>query len=203
MCKKKDCPGGCGKKIQTRSKFCHSCGMKGSLNHRWKSIGLKRCLDCGSLSEYPGMKNRKRCRACYSKWHKGVNHHSWKGGKNQWKCIDCGKQRFNFDGKRCNSCYRKFTRGVNHPGYKERKVNYNGYIYVGAGDDRIFEHRLIMEKHLKRKLKESEIVHHLNGIRDDNRIENLEVTTRQHHEPQTYIKILQQRIRELEKKTPT
>ena len=71
-------------------------------------------------------------------------------------------------------------RGSKSPSWKGGRVNHKGYILIhhphhpfANSQGYIFEHRLIMEKHIKRFLLPTEVIHHINEIRDDNKIENL------------------------------
>jgi hypothetical protein len=97
-----------------------------------------------------------------------------KSTKKFWVCkCECGKEKFvatsELTSGRTKSCGCSRNKGG--------KIDNNGYrnIYVREQKKYVQEHRHVYETHYGIKLKPHQNIHHINGDRKDNRIENLEL----------------------------
>lgn len=187
----------CGKicTAKYKSQIKKYCSHKCANVSRWKNTEPKIktliCETCGKEFKVRCSDSRLKngtVRFCSQKCAGASN----KKGETK-ECQFCGKKfyttRHKFCSKECANSYKK-----QH--YKHKTYLENGYIVEYANGNNknncIKQHRRIMEEHLGRKLREDEVVHHLNGIKTDNRIENLRVMSRKEHSAMHRIKEKQQ-----------
>lgn len=101
------------------------------------------------------------------------------------RCSHCGNDNHSSYKNLCGFCYQRKKRGKDLNDIKHSKSirgcqRKDGYISISINKKRMLEHHLVMMKYLGRSLKNEERIHHKNGIRNDNRIENLELWTVAH-----------------------
>lgn len=137
-------------------------GSHHSLETRQKMSNALR----GRKSSMKGKKHTLEARQKISEANSGEKHPMW--GKHH---SEETKQKLS-----------KAQWGEKGSNWKGGRSKNSGYVLIWKGDhpnancdNYILEHRLVMEEHLGRYLESWEVVHHVNGVRDDNRIENLEL----------------------------
>jgi len=87
--------------------------------------------------------------------------------------------------------------GENHPSWKGGRLDHGGYVLIWQAPKKYKgEHVLVWEEYHHQSLPEGWIVHHLNGVKNDNRIENLIGLPSQKHA--LVLKEKEKRIRDLE-----
>jgi len=83
-----------------------------------------------------------------------------------------------FCSRPCVTAHNRIARGAPPDG--SVKPGSDGYALEALRGRFYAQHRLVMERSIGRSLRKLESVHHINGVRDDNRPENLELWSRSH-----------------------
>ncbi len=169
---------GCPNRVHARG----LCGMHYS--RQWKTGEV--------FAGKPPMVRRELTGDKYGRWKVlGFSHSAHKA--TYWNCVcDCGTERAVrgsslWTGK-TSSCgclisdMRKMETGENSRNWKGGRYLQYGYVMLkrpkhpnATSDGYVAEHRMVMSEHIGRPLERFEWVHHINGVRCDNRIENLRI----------------------------
>lgn len=120
---------------------------------------------------------RGLCPKHYQAW-RTYGKHQAVVDRNERPCSVKGCNRTQYAKGWCNAHYKRWWKRGTTEAYDrtpQPRTRKNGYVYRWVDGRQLLEHRLLMEAHLGRALLPTESVHHKNGIRDDNRMANLEL----------------------------
>lgn len=179
------------KKQRFCSMACKAEASRGVPKQKHPAVAAPReCPQCQqTFQPRPLAHSQKFCsKACALKNAQRVA--SERSGAEDRNCEHCGKvfryRRTGNAGRYCSrACLYAGDKGERSPAWKGgRHKKPGGYVAVfvesGGHGKYVLEHRHVMEQQLGRPLHKDEVVHHKNGVRDDNRPDNLELWTTLH-----------------------
>ena len=148
-----------------------------------RQMPILSCRSCG-LSFTAKRSDAKYCEVCRSLQHERYAQTSEE--RKRHPCPGCGVTiaRTSVQCRTCSQSGRiqKITGENNYAWKGGRHVDRHGYIHILIGPNQYRpEHQLVWEKVNGKPLPEGWIVHHINGIKDDNRLENLRAMPRAAH----------------------
>lgn len=126
--------------------------------------------------------------------------------KRKHPCLLCGVP-VHRKSRLCITCENERRAGEEHPSWKGGHFWSNGYVYIRCfkanadNKNRAFyrrEHIVVWEQGHGMPIPKGWVIHHLNGVKDDNRLENLVAASRKEHFGRNIVKPYEQRIRTLE-----
>lgn len=153
---------------------------------------IKICIECNTnvLCNY----RKGLCNTCYCRHQRQLK----KERSPLIACAcGCGEMIHSIKGNGKTSKYKRHhtPKGENHPMWKGGRIyDDDGYVLIWIPNHPhsdnygyVREHRLVMEQYLGRYLTEIEIVHHINEIKKDNMITNLELLPSQSKHAQIHM----------------
>lgn len=100
-------------------------------------------------------------------------------------CPECGKQVIKTDcihcSRACSSSAKMKANAARRAAYHPTGDHPQGYRMGRVNRRKVLEHRYVMEQHLGRPLKPDELVHHIDGNKQNNDISNLALTSQTEH----------------------
>lgn len=175
--------------ISKVKKNCLVCGKE------FTSAGSNRRLYCSDACNHEAKKKRTvvTCAVCGKEFEAKVCDVARGRAKLCSRACSGKWMSENYSGEKNHNFGREFSeehkkkigdscRGEKHYDWKGGRKIQNGYVFVLMDDGSYKqEHRIIAEKVLGRSLKKGEVVHHVNGIRSDNRNCNLLICDTAYH----------------------
>lgn len=148
----------------SKSKILQTCQHCGCEFQRWRhDVTRKYCSkQCSNLSRKKQIE--VQCNNC------NVVFTRCPAEKNKYSRHFCSK-----------TCFYDGNSGCTSSKWKGGSISKEGYRVIYRDRIKIFEHRAVIESEIGRPLAKNEIVHHINGVKLDNRIENLQITSLTEH----------------------